>query len=89
MVRVEADKERKLWLTTFFNNVRAFEQASGIGSSKGGSIHLELRTFEIYHVQNPDVAIGKLNKTNGEFEFDEAVLSEYKLTIAEVKHHLE
>ena len=73
----------------FFNNVRAFQRASGISTTKGGLIHLELRTFEVYHVDNPDAAIGKLNKTDGEFEFDEAVLSEYKLASDEVKRHLE
>ena len=61
-VRIEAGKERKQWLTTFFNNVRAFEQASGIDAPKGGLIHLELRTFEVYHVSNPDAAIGKLHR---------------------------
>ena len=88
-VRVEAGKERKQWLTTFFNNVRAFQRASGICTTKGGLTHLELRTFEVYHADHPDAAIGKLNKTNGEFEFDEAVLSEYKLASEEVLHHLE
>ena len=88
-VRVEADKERKQWLTTFFNNVKAFQRASCISTTKGGLIHLNLRTFEIYHINNPDAAIGKLNKDEGKFEFDEAILSEYKLTSDEVKRHLE
>ena len=88
-VRVEAGKERKQWLTTFFNNVRAFERASGISSTRGGLIHLELRTFEVYHVDQPDIAIGKLNRSNGEFEFDESTLVGYKLTLEEVLSHLE
>ena len=42
---------------------------------------MELRTFEVHHVDNPDAAIGKLNKTDAEFEFDAAVLADYKLTL--------
>ena len=88
-VRVEVGAERKKWLTTYFNHVRALETATGLSSEKGqGQVHLELRDMSVQHVDWPSCAIGKLSKERNCFEFDVDMLSKLKLTESEVRKHL-
>ena len=88
-VRVEAGQERKKWLTTYFNHVRAIEAATGLSSTKGeGLLHLELRTFSVFHIDHPNHALGKLNKGDTIFEYDEEVLARYNITAEDVRKHV-
>ena len=72
-VRVEVGVERKKWLTTYFNHVRAIEMVTGVSSERGqGQLHLEVRDLSVHHVDWPSCAIGKLNKDSNCFEFSGA-----------------
>ena len=85
-VRVEPGQERRKWLTTYFNHVRALEIATGLGSSKeDGALHLELRDMSVHHKEWPEAAIGKMNKEENTFEFDITMLAELNITEDEVR----
>ena len=89
-VRVEMGQERKKWLTTYFNHVRAIEEATGLRSAKGGGgeLYLELRDFSVYHVDWPNYAIGKLHKNKEHFEFNEEMLELLKITESDIRKHI-
>ena len=53
----------------------------------GGQLHIELRTFAIFDTSYPNHALGKLNKTNGSFEYDEDVLMKNKLKSEDITKH--
>ena len=88
-VRVEMGQERKKWLTTYFNHVRAIEEATGLSSAKGkGELYLELRDFSVYHVDWPNDVIGKLSKDREQFEFNEEMLMYLKVTEGDIRQHM-
>ena len=87
--RVEGGQERKKWLTTYFNHVRAIEEATGLSSAKGrGELYLELRDFSVYHVDWPNCAIGKLHKNKDHFELNEEMLELLKITESDIRKHI-
>ena len=72
-------------MTTYFNHVRALETATGLSSNEGeGALH----HMSAQRVNWPNCAIGKPNKKENTFEFDEDMLSKLKLTESEVRMHL-
>ena len=85
VVRVEATKERKQWLTAFFNNTRAIKKTLG---AEYASIVLELRSFEVYHGDFPHTALGKLNAATQEFVYTEDVLTRIGTTEEAIRIHL-
>ena len=88
-VRVDMGQERKKWLTTYFNHVRAIEEATGLSSAKGkGELYLELRDFSVYHVDWPNDVIGKLSKDRERFEFNEEMLMFLKVTEGDIRQHM-
>ena len=88
-VRVEMGQERKRWLTTYFNHVRAIEEATGMSSAKSnGDIHLELRDFSVYLKEWPEEAIGKLSKDREQFEFNAEVLKDLKVSEADIRQQM-
>ena len=87
--RVEPGQEKKKWLTTFFNHVRALEIATGRGSSKeDGALHLELRDMSVHHKEWPEAAIGKMNKEENTFEFDIAMLAKLNITEDDIRTYV-
>ena len=88
-VRVEVGVERKKWLTTYFNHVRAIEMATGLSSERGqGQLHLEVRGLSVHHVDWPNCAVGKLNKDKNCFEFSGDMLLFLKVTESDIRKHM-
>ena len=88
-VRVEMGQERKKWLTTYSNHVRAIEEATGMSSAKGkGELYLELRDFSVYHKEWPGDVIGKLSKDREQFEFNEEMLKYLKVSEGDIRQHM-
>ena len=86
---MEPGQERKKWLTTYFNSVRALEIATGLGSSKeDGTLHLELRDMSVHHKEWPEEAIGKMNKEENTFEFDIAMLAKLNITEDDIRTYV-
>ena len=79
-VRVEATKERKQWLTTFFTNTRAIEKALGadyasVAISSGVSRHIT----SISHT---------LNTVPKDFMYSEDILNKTGITEEAITEHL-
>jgi hypothetical protein len=56
-----------------------------LSSSKEGSLHLDLRTLTVFHLDHPKDHIGKLDKDTLEFEYNEKIVKSRGLTVADLR----